>query len=379
VSGCYQNGGQSKATVSVEVAWANAPAGQNITVTLSGASGTTPATRTITPGNITVIYQTTPVTKSGAQNIVSPQVVAFEIDANAASGITATAAFAGTPSCNVTSNAVNAPASCTPIACTGANIGGTIFSDFNADGIKSTDETISGISSVNIKVIDKNGVTYTTTSQQFGRWVINTIPAGAYPVRVEFTNIPAGYRNGTLNGTDGRTTVQFINAPDCNVDLGVINDNDYCSNKAPIVIPQFVEGDPLNNSSFANYSSLLMFPYDASGLKDPSKTKVLATAGQIGSTWGVAYNKYTKRIFVSAVLKRHSGLGPEGLGGIYVIDTSITSGSKVVSSWDVATDLGINVGTIPSNSARGLPNSGTTGESVDAAAFTAIGKVGIGD
>ena len=40
---------------------------------------------------------------------------------------------------------------------------------------------------------------------------------------------------GTLNGVDGRTTVQFVNAPDCSIDLGVLNNVDYCQTNPNVI------------------------------------------------------------------------------------------------------------------------------------------------
>ena len=75
-SGCYQSGGSSKATVSVEVAWSNAPASDYIVVT-SGVQS-----RTTTPGQTQINYGFGVSTQ--AYTIVSPQVVAFEVPANGA-------------------------------------------------------------------------------------------------------------------------------------------------------------------------------------------------------------------------------------------------------------------------------------------------------
>ena len=377
-SGCYISGGQSKFTISVEVGWTNAPSGQNIIIT--GPPGSVPATRTITPGTITVTYASNNSggTVTSTQQIVSPQVVAFELDANSAIGLTVSGVFSGTPSCNATSNTVNAPSSCQPMTCNTGNLGGTVFFDFNADGIKQTDEIETGISGVIVTAIDVNGMSYATTSVKYGRWVISGIANSAYPVRVEFSNLPGYARQGTPRGSDGNTTVQFIPSSDCNVDLGVLNNTDFCDSKPPLFTPCYVSGNPEESDAGSrNRDVFVMFDYDASGAKDPSKIKTLAYSQHVGSLWGVAFNKYTDKIFTSATIKRHAGMGPEGIGGLYVLDkNAVTPG--VVTSWNVSSDFGINVGTFPSNTTRGLPK-GVTSTNEDIAGFTEVGKVGIGD
>ena len=77
-------------------------------------------------------------------------------------------------------------------------------------------------------------------------------------------------------------------------------------------------------------------------------------------------------------LKRHAGLGPDGLGAIYITDFSNPASPATSTFLNVATDLSINVGNIPSNSARGLVGDKTQ-PSRDSLAFVRTGKVGMGD
>ncbi len=375
-SGCYWDGTTSKTKIVVEVSWANAPAGQNIVVT--GPPGSSPATRTITPGNISVTYlnrAVPPVTYATAnQTIVSPQQVTFEMDANGATGLTVSANFSTTTSCSAVSNLFTLPTACTPIDCSGGLTGGTVFFDFNADGIRTSDETETGVVGVTIKAIDNNGTVYTTTSQKYGRWVLN-IPSNAYPIRVEFSNLPNYARQGTLNGTDGRTTTQFISAPDCNIDLGVLENSEYASANPAIFLTQMPSGNPLDaTGNVKDMDALLKVDYTAQGARDPSKTLSIAKADEIGCTWGLAHNKYTNKLFVSAFVRRHSGLGPKGIGGIYVVDPT----SGLVDSWDVESDFGIDVGSISDNFTRGL-NKNVSGSSIDPEGLAKTCKEGIGD
>ncbi|MFN8000789.1 MAG: hypothetical protein U0X75_07215 [Acidobacteriota bacterium] len=66
----------------------------------------------------------------------------------------------------------------------------------------------------------------------------------------------------------------------------------------------------------------------------------LATARQVGSVWGVAYNKFTKKVFTSAMLRRHVGLGPQGLGGMYVTDMTVPASATTSNFIDVVADPG---------------------------------------
>ena len=373
VSGCYLVNGQSKATVSVEVAWENAPANDSITVKIGSQ------TRVIKPGTISVTYpqanNSSPLT--GNQTIVSPQVVAFEVDANGSTNNSITARFVA--NC-LTSSSYKSPDACPVAACSGNNVGGMVFKDFNDNGIKDAGET-AGVSGVAVKAIACDGTVYTTTTDGYGFYSL-PVPANKYPVRVEFNSIPSIYKFG-INGTNSRTSVQFVSAPNCNIHLGIVNPIEYCSGtNLRVFVPCFTYGDPLQTTGAtaanlsANADALVSIPYGVSSSTFQGE-QMITNAGKIGTIWGLAYNKYTKRMFLSAVLKRHAGLGPAGLGGIYVVNYS-NSASPTVSTLVDVSSIGINVGTIPTNTARGL-QADKTQPSHDTPAFSGIGKLGIGD
>ncbi len=118
----------------------------------------------------------------------------------------------------------------------------------------------------------------------------------------------------------------------------------------------------------------------------PGRT-TLATFGQTGALWGTAWDKPGNDLYVSAVYRRLSGLGPLGLGGIYrvpdVLGTNGQIGSPgAVEQWlnvqGLAIDGGGNVdlGTVPSNATRGLAGPATPATDIDA--FANAARVGIG-
>ncbi|MBL7785228.1 MAG: hypothetical protein JNM36_04940 [Chitinophagales bacterium] len=210
VSGCYLNSSnQSKSTISVEVGWQNVLSLDTIRVVLGSQI------RLILPGQ----YNTT----DSKGTILSPQVVAFEIDADASSGNISTY-ISGNTSCAAVTASYTAPAACPAPVCSSGNLGGQVFNDYNANGTQEAGETF-GISGITVEVTDNNNNVVTTTTSMNGLWSITS--ALVYPVRVEFINLPAYVGDyGTPNGTTGRTTTQFISAPDCDVDLGVLNSSD---------------------------------------------------------------------------------------------------------------------------------------------------------
>ncbi|NID12918.1 hypothetical protein F7231_22290 [Fibrella aestuarina] len=356
ITGCYSVSGLSKATVSAEVSWTSVPDGEAIIVQLGDQ------TRTIRPRLVSTLTNA---------DVQSPQLVAFEIEATG-SPISVSVSYT---TCTISSTVLT-PTPCQPLACAG--LGGTVYKDFNADGIHQSGES-TGLPDIVVQAITSNGSVLATSTDSLGRYTL-AVPAQAYPVRVEFSNVPTYAGNGTPAGTDGRTTVQFVGSPNCGVDLGVLNAQEHCQTDPFIIVPCFVNGDPLPGGSPAGVlDAIVAFPYSLRGNKDMSRMTPLATASQVGSLWGTAYNKFTKRLFTSAVMRRHVGLGPGGLGGIYVTDLSGSSYSSATTNLFVdVTSLGIDLGTIPSNSARGLVAEPATAN-YDLPAFAAVGKVGMGD
>ncbi|GAB2558432.1 hypothetical protein GCM10027190_05260 [Spirosoma areae] len=367
VSGCYSVSGVSLATVSVEVGYTNPPRNtiDSLVVTLGGQ------TRRVRINTYSIQYpQPGGGFNSGNQVIVSPQVVAFEVPANSASG-PITARFNNLTACQATGT-YTAPGPCPPLVCSGTALGGIIYNDYNNDGTRQAGET-NGVAAITVRAIATNGTAYTTTTDANGLYAL-TIPAANYPVRVEFGNIPSAFNEG-FAGPNSGTRVQFIGAPSCTVDLGLSNPASFCQSAPPLFIPCYVSGDPLVAGDASTADAFVSFPYGVSGTQVGEQA--LATTAQIGTAWGVAWNKNTKRVFTSATLKRHAGLGPAGLGGIYVVNYT-NPASPVTSTFLSVTSLGINVGSVPTNTARGLTGDKNT-PSADSLAFALTGKVGIGD
>ncbi|WP_218160689.1 SdrD B-like domain-containing protein [Arsenicibacter rosenii] len=321
-----------------------------------------------------------------SQTIVSPQVVAFDVDlASTASGQTVAASFTSVSGCSAVSGGITLPAACQPTVCVAGQPGGTVWNDFNADGRKDIGES-TGVPDVTVKAYDCSGALVgTTTTDAFGKYVFSSIAPSAYPLRIEFTDLPSYVGQGTLAGSDGRTTVQFVDAADCTIDLGVLNPANYCQSSPMVYVSCFVNGDPLLAGTAAGSDAVVSFPYSASGVPGlPSgytPPNHLANASEVGSIWGNAYNKFTKKIFMSATLRRHAGLGPMGLGGIYILDVT-NPAAPTVSQFVNVTALGAVIDNpsdpVLSNVARGL-DAGKTTPTHDPGTLSQIGRAGIGD
>ena len=291
-----------------------------------------------------------------------------------------TVAFTGPQAPNATCNS-------------GSDVGGTVFRELpvngtslNTYGVKDSNEL--GVGGVTVTVIDANGnILPSTTTDPDGTWAVSS---PTFPVRVEFT-VPDGLAE-SFNGTDSPTSVQFVNASDCTVDFGIHYPGDYSNTSNPnVAAPRHENGDPDTNGDVAHFT----FAYNDHGKygqedNSPdwgSASNVTAVFQDIGATWGEAYQKERKRLFLAAMLKRHSGVA-NGLDAIYVLD--YTASPPTLSHFNLQGVSGVDLGSVTRVVASDCTTlSGTDRDNCisddsdvpnwDMDAFAKVGKVGYGD
>jgi hypothetical protein len=354
-SGCYDDngnaaGGNSKALVQVIVSWLNPPLFEDINVTVSGSSMQT-------------------LSLGGGP---SPQIMYFEVNAGSSGTVNANFTTSNYPATQQTYNTGSAT-SCILTPC--IDNGGIVFRDFNNNGIKDTYET-EGVAGITVTAYWDTGASSgmaTTTTDGEGQYNIatgtgsNQIPSGA-KVRMEFSSLPTGVV-ATANGSNNRTSVQFFTAPSCSIDLGVNYPTDYCQETPNLVVPKMHSGDPLLGGDAATEKTLVTFPYDYT-TTSPAPSVFYAEGSQTGSIWGTAYHKKKKKLFSSAIARRHVGFGPLGPGGIYVTDLTTGTTSNFVN----LSTIGVNVGTDQHSGL--MPNYADP--SKDSLSFHFAGKMALG-
>jgi hypothetical protein len=263
-------------------------------------------------------------------------------------------------------------------------IGGTVFRDYNANGTRETYEI--GVGGINVSIFNSFNI-------QVGATVTNAAGAYNFPlstgtaVRVEFS-IPNAIgcfsETGVYSGPQGSgsgSAVQFATSPNTNINFGLNNPNDYSQPNPIVATPCYVAGDPTLaanpgvNGGVQGLDVLVGLNYnDGSVTANTAMPSHLAKAEQIGAVWGLAYQKETKKLFSSAVIKRHCALGPLGTSGIYVTDFN---GTPATSNFIQLSTLGVNFGVdhhVPNGSFGGYDMIGC-----DRGVFDDVGKVGIGD
>ncbi len=275
-----------------------------------------------------------------------------------------------------------------------AQVSGTVFRDFNGNGVKNNTASFNepGLGGITINAYDAAGALIATQvsssviaslgNYSFPSSGANSISSGK-KVRLEFVNLNLNDYPSAAGGT----SVQFVTSPATGADFGVVYPDDYCQSDPKIVVDAYESGANTTNTNKLIYT----FNYSSSGTTPAPSTYIQAK--DIGSVWGLAYQKKNKRIFMSTFLKRHAGMGPRGVDGVYIVDNS-TNSPSLIGGFDLqgivpgnggaAIDLGtvnrtVVTGAISSGAAgdNQLPTVNTNG-SVDLDAFAKVGKTSFG-
>ncbi|HMT71783.1 MAG TPA: SdrD B-like domain-containing protein [Saprospiraceae bacterium] len=180
-----------------------------------------------------------------------------------------------------------------------AEVTGTVFRDFNGNGIKEANEPLLIGVVINAYNSSNTFCGTTTTSRTTAR-NYSLAGCGTGPVRIEFL-IPSS-RGCTLNlidftsseGISYGSSVQFSNGNSSNINYGVIALEDYFlpSENPKLYVPYCSNGDPAN----ANVAAGVAFVddnYDTSGPPD-----YVATVSEIGSTWGIDFSRQAQNLFI---------------------------------------------------------------------------------
>ncbi|MFN8492177.1 MAG: SdrD B-like domain-containing protein [Caldilineaceae bacterium] len=273
-------------------------------------------------------------------------------------------------------------------SCTGSQITGAAFRDYNANGVQDANEP--GIAGIVVTIYAAHGSATTCETASNGGYRVD--PSGPFPVRVEFTLPSDGQLNFLQAGVAGphlATTVMFLNGPATGVDVGFNNPDQYCGpTSAPDVATAcYVFGEQNNNPDGVNKNRdvLVSFPYTAgsidltneAGVRNPTPTH-RALAQEIGSVWGLAWQPQQQILYAAAFLKRHAGFGPHGPGAIYQVTPA---GASLF--YDFGALAGVDPHPAPGTTCLSPGHNPNKSNSNcwlnDPNAFDLIGKIGFGD
>jgi uncharacterized repeat protein (TIGR01451 family) len=275
-------------------------------------------------------------------------------------------------------------------------ISGTVYLDVNANGQK--DATEVGIAGATVMAINAAGTSAGPfTAATNGTWATTALAAGTY--RLEFT-LPAGYFATPSAGANNNSTVQFVAAGATTANLGIAYPTDYCQTPVNLELPCYDAGGGTAATWLvaATKPGIAAFPSTAAPTTNPAVTKNVGY-GYVGSTWGAAYKRDAGRMFFSNVLKRHSDLGefarPDASGvqtadGIYMVGhVNHALAGAYQGGFRLQGVAGIDLGTVNrsykataitlTSAADDNKLSTVNRQNRDMAAFSKVGKIGIGD
>lgn len=272
--------------------------------------------------------------------------------------------------------------SCATITTT--QIAGTVYEDWNFNG--TMDEApLNGFSNITVQVFSIDNVLEgSAITDVDGNYAISGLTVGE-DYRVEFslpTNIEC-WAEVTRDGPDSGTKIQFTQPGNC-ANLGIADPSDYCPSDNPqMIIACYEKGNAVYGATGNNGKSMIGMPYASSG---PNAVGIdsIAAIYQTGTVWGSAWQPNNKKSFSPAFLKRYSGLGPEGLGGVYVMDYAGAAGGyetefNLQGVTPANGGANIDLGSVNRTGVDNALANDNTSDSYDIDAFGKIGKVGFGD
>ncbi|MFD7289994.1 SdrD B-like domain-containing protein [Streptomyces sp. NPDC059863] len=194
-----------------------------------------------------------------------------------------------------------------------------------------------------VDVADSAGHHVTGVTDATGKVIVppsNELTGGRY--RVDVT-VPAPYSDylraapasTAPNHFDSFTTfVDVSDGKDDSVITGVWNPADYTLPDSRYFVPV------QNGAGGTDTRALVAFGTDTRGnCPDPQACpEVLNTQDQVGTTYGLAYDKYRDQLFQSAFARRYTEYGPDGGGAIYTVPTDGGGAPKLFAKVPGATE-----------------------------------------
>lgn len=244
-------------------------------------------------------------------------------------------------------------------------ISGKIYQDNNGDGQISSSEK--GLADIMVKAFDrKNQVITQTTTDSLGNYLLN-ITSGKR-VRIELENLPDGIFSSP-SGPFNSPMVQFVQSPKPANNIGLHYPSNYDNGVSRVAAVSYTIGNA--KDSWGDTATAVTI-FMAKTLKDKYK---LAKMSDVGSVWGLAYDKNRERLYISSFAKRHVGYGKLGPSGIYMMDFTTGKLNPFVQN---GAGLGIDAGEDKHTGLAGVFMNGNPYSNIDSVFFDQVGKVSFG-
>ncbi len=255
-------------------------------------------------------------------------------------------------------------------------IGGFVFEDINANGSKDTEEKF--IENITVSLFDDQGTPIVSNTNINGEFLFTGLTIGT-DYRIEFT-LPTGMQESKI-GPDSHSATQINTTGTCNNNLGISHIECYCEDNPFIIVPCYVEGT--YNGAYSAEAAIAKLLVSADGHDFVGTTKtadyeasLIATHGQVGSVYGIAWQNTQERYYVSAFHKRYVGYGPNGPDAIYQMDmdNNITGVIELDNLLSATNTTGTDV-----HDFTPAPNGHVYDLGTSDSSFDGVGKIGFGD
>ena len=224
---------------------------------------------------------------------------------------------------------------------TAGTVTGVAFRDYNANGVRDALEP--GQSGVAVTAYDSDGTLVgSATTAANGTYTLTVSGAHDANLRLEFSGLPSFLQSGPA-GTGSGTSAQFVTLVSgaATANFGLANPDEYCQNDPDLVTSCYTYGNQITGAG-KDRRQIVEVPYTATGsafdATNSTTPTVLATNKVVGTSFGLAYDRTSQTIYVSALQKQYAGFGPGGPGGIYAI-----SSGGAVSTLATVPNAGVDV------------------------------------
>ncbi|MCB9053529.1 MAG: hypothetical protein H6556_29170 [Lewinellaceae bacterium] len=261
-------------------------------------------------------------------------------------------------------------------------ITGTVFEDYNANGLRDVGEPgVGGITVNGYLDGDAAGApTHTATTALNGAYSINT---GGNDLRLEFViPTPLVYLR---QGAAGSTNVVFASDGATGVNVGFNNPSNYSIANPIMATSCYLAGDyndPIGGlrdafvGVFYDWGRVPTVADNDDVVDENGNNRTplhFAFNNEIGTTFGLAWNRTTNTAYLSAYQKKHTDFGPGGPGAIYQVQIDPVSG-LALSAPSVFVDV---------DGFSGISVCGSHGNDLnpasDPATANLVGKCALGD
>lgn len=180
-------------------------------------------------------------------------------------------------------------------AAANGTLSGTVFNDYDNDGVKDSGEP--GVQGAVVYAYDVDGHQFgPATSNSSGVYTLSMTGLTAGATRVELQSMPTGYQPSAV-GTNNATTIRFVTvasgATVANQHFAIQKPGDYCQANPDIATTVFCVG---NGSNAASYTIDAIWHSNYSSTTRTGAAK----ASAVGAVLGVAWDPVAKRIYTSA-------------------------------------------------------------------------------